>query len=162
LNRDEQLDALYAELPTIECQGHCWDSCGPIDMAAGERARIREAGVDIPAGRFTVTGPKTCEALTWAHQCSVYDIRPLICRLWGLNREMVCNFGCKPSRLLSDRETYELIARAHEISGDHEEAEKLRAMLAWPDFDERMKSARQVVRTRTDLMLRMHGKIITR
>lgn len=46
-----QLDALYAEVPTIDCQGLCWDSCGRIDMSNAERRRIQaERGVDIPDG----------------------------------------------------------------------------------------------------------------
>jgi hypothetical protein len=37
--QDRELDALYAQLPTIKCQGFCHDSCGPIDLSVRERTR---------------------------------------------------------------------------------------------------------------------------
>lgn len=117
-SRDARLDALYAELPTIECQGFCHTSCGPIDMSAAERERItREKGITIPAGSFLRDGPSDCVALTMLRRCSVYDIRPLVCRIWGLTKRMPCGYGCRPSRWLTEPEAYTLMARAYEISG---------------------------------------------
>lgn len=70
-----QLDALYAELPKLECRGKCQDSCGPIDMGLAERQRIAEQGVKIPP----LSSP--CPALTFLGTCGVYEVRPLICFL---------------------------------------------------------------------------------
>lgn len=115
-SRDQQLEALYAQLPTIDCQGHCWESCGPIIMSTAERQRIADTGVDIPhAAQLLATGAATCPALTMLHQCSVYDIRPLICRIWGATRELWCTWGCRPSRLLSRDEAHGLIRKAGAI-----------------------------------------------
>lgn len=128
-----QLDALYAELPTIDCQGLCWDSCGRIGMSRGERSRIRtQAGVEIPDGT-KVSGPSLCVALTMFRQCGVYAIRPLICRLWGLSEGLPCTFGCRPSRVLTDAETYEFLARALDLSGQHREAAEMREPWATPE-----------------------------
>lgn len=117
------LDALYAELPTIDCQGFCHDSCGPIDMSSAERARIAEQGVTIERGAwFTDLRPIRCPALTMFRQCSVYQIRPLICRIWGLTKRMPCTYGCRPSRWLSEPEAYALLGRAFTIAGDEADA----------------------------------------
>ena len=41
-------------------------------------------------------------------RCSVYDRRPLICRLYGTSELMRCE-GCTPERYLSEKETEEII-----------------------------------------------------
>lgn len=153
MSRDAELDALYAELPSIECQGMCWDSCGPIEMTSAEHARIkRETGVDIPPGRFLRDGPSACPALGMLHTCTVYEVRPLICRIWGMTRRLRCNYGCRPSRLLSEPEAYEFIARALEISGQHDEAATVR-LATLPEHQEKLRQAHAVIDAETDLIL---------
>jgi hypothetical protein len=163
MSTDDELDALYAELPTIDCQGHCWNSCGPIHMTGAEQQRIRRAGVHIPNQLYSETGPMTCPALTMFHQCGVYEARPLICRMWGATRKLRCNYGCKPERYLTEREVVEFMTRAHEIAGETKEAELGRRALAMPDFDERQRQAGKVIDAKYDYLLyRNNGGSITR
>jgi len=132
---DARLDELYAQLPTINCTGACWGSCGPIDMTHRERQRIREHGVKIP--HYTVTElaivalsneGAMCPALV-NRRCSVYLARPLICRLYGITEAMKCPHGCVPSpRYLNDGETHDLFTEVmliggHELVGGMSEAE---------------------------------------
>ena len=46
----QQLDALYAQLPPLECKGLCHDTCTSVDASELERERMREArpGVELP------------------------------------------------------------------------------------------------------------------
>lgn len=157
--QDRALDALYAELPAIECAGLCWDSCGPIDMSAAERTRIaRVSNMDIPRGNFLRDGPSLCPALTIFKRCSVYEIRPLICRIWGLTKMLPCSYGCRPDRWLTEPEAYELIARAHEISGDQEQAEMAR-MAARPEHQDKMRTIRRQLDLQSEVKLRrMRGE----
>lgn len=110
---EKALDALYAELPSINCQGHCWTSCGPVRMSRVEWARILrrrpEATMMRPDGM--------CPLLTPGHRCGVYSNRPMLCRLWGLVEEMPCVYGCVPEngRLLSTEEGFEFLRRANEL-----------------------------------------------
>ncbi len=115
----------------LECRGKCHDSCGPIELTTVERSRIdRESGIDITPDSFWRGGSKRCEALTMLNRCGVYSIRPLICRLWGATKRLPCTYGCKPERVLSEPESYELIARAYEISGQHDLAAMFREGVA--------------------------------
>lgn len=126
--REQQLDELYAELPELECRGACWDSCGRIAMTDLEHRRTEAAGVPIEDGKLSDL-PAVCPALTMLHQCSIYEVRPLICRLWGLTESMPCTFGCRPTdgrALLTDREAFEYMARVHDIAGQHAEAALIR------------------------------------
>lgn len=101
------LDALYASLPALECQGRCAESCGPIVAGPVELARLVEATGAEP----TVDDDLTCSLLV-DERCSAYAVRPAICRLWGLVESMRCPWGCVPSRVLTDAEGFEVLRRA--------------------------------------------------
>lgn len=50
----EELDALYATLPTIKCKGLCQDYCGPIMISKIEARRLEEkraSGSKLPLRR---------------------------------------------------------------------------------------------------------------
>lgn len=127
-----QLDRLYAELPSIKCKGLCVDCCGPISMTQLEITRIaervpsfpstaRQMPIRIASGQVViakgfVTDCETCPLLTKDGRCSVYPIRPLICRLWGLVQSMRCPHGCTPTRWVSPRESFKLLNEAERIS----------------------------------------------
>lgn len=112
--QDRELDALYETLPKLECQGFCHDSCGPIEMSVREQARIVErARKPITCGKGA-----SCSMLTEDRRCSVYEIRPMVCRLWGLVRSMACPYGCRPEGgLLSDAEGMRLLTEAMRLGG---------------------------------------------
>lgn len=122
--RVAELDALYDELPTLDCRGLCWHSCGPVDMSHTERDRIADLGVTIPgftqeaAERWRATGSMdVCPALGPFRTCGVYSARPMICRLWGLTETMPCPHGCRPSRVLTEDEGYDFLTRSMQIGG---------------------------------------------
>lgn len=108
---NEQIDLLYATLPTLECQGKCQESCGPIYMSRGEWERIKtKLGWEPKAKNLT------CPMLHRASgNCRVYQERPMLCRLWGLVESMPCPWGCKPERYLSKEEGYQLLQQAAEL-----------------------------------------------
>lgn len=109
------LDELYAELPAIDCQRKCESSCGPIAMSRGEWQRIiKRKGFEPRA--TSIDCPLLDRGL-----CSVYAIRPMICRLWGVIETMPCPWGCKPERYLSTREGYIYLARADLLSAESDE-----------------------------------------
>ncbi|MDP4501036.1 YkgJ family cysteine cluster protein [Nonomuraea turcica] len=98
---EAHLEALYVQVPDVGCKGLCQEACGPIDMHPYERARIRRAGVTIPRPaealeRILAGEDYTCPALVDG-RCSVYEIRPLICRAWGASEAMPCPYGCRPA-----------------------------------------------------------------
>ncbi len=119
---DAQLDALYAEIPRMACRGLCQASCGPIGMALRERQRAEAA----LGGPVTVNEHMTCTALKNG-RCSIYDVRPMICRVWGSEETMPCPWGCPPERYLTHAEGSSLVQRSIDIGG--EDPEEMRRML---------------------------------
>lgn len=95
------LNELYAQVPAIKCKGFCKDTCGSVDMHPEERRAIKERGVTIPphaknlkVWRETGDMPM-CPALTPEGACSVYEVRPMICRTWGVSEDAPCPYGCE-------------------------------------------------------------------
>lgn len=140
-DRAQQLAALYAELPTMECRGRCHDSCTSIRMTKLERQLIaRRHGVTIPDGSFADCD-RPCVALTMLKRCGVYQDRPLICRLWGLTRTMQCSYGCVPDGgWISDQKAFGWLAHAAEISGDQALAAQFRQLADLPNLTSRLQT----------------------
>ena len=136
---DTELQKLYDQIPAIpDCDGRCWTSCGPIGIADRERQRIRQAGYRITPYEQAMAEVDTyyCEALTRGKQCAVYEMRPMVCRLWGVVENLPCAYGCVPEGgYLSEAEGYRLIFESMRIGGgehviDGATVEKLQAMMA--------------------------------
>ena len=106
----EQLQALYAELPTIVCRGLCYGACGPV-MAS--RLEVEQLGAPLTFHGRTLR----CVFLNDDRRCVAYDQRPMICRVYGMSRGLPCAHGCVPDRWLTDAEGREFVARAMAIGG---------------------------------------------
>lgn len=126
------LDELYAQLPALECKGRCHDTCTVIDASELERQRMAEAGVTLPEAlyplrRYIEEGEvPRCPALGPLNNCTVYAVRPFICRAFGLvhqpenpvphNGPMMCDHGCIPDGTLSPAEFARVMLRIEELS----------------------------------------------
>lgn len=95
--RIKALEDLYAELPKVACQQRCSYACVNPDMTPLERERIREAtGHTIVPIRDKTVARQNCRALGVLGTCTAYDLRPAVCRLWGVVRFLQCRHGCTP------------------------------------------------------------------
>ena len=121
LDRVRQLRALYAEVPDVRCQGLCTSECvARIEVSDTEHARLavrREDATILFSMRYPPREP--CALLTEDGSCSVYNLRPMVCRLWGAVESLACPHGCRPESgdLLTDRQAMELLIRSYEIGG---------------------------------------------
>lgn len=114
--RRDSLQAIYAKLPRLKCRGKCSISCGPIGMSDAEEQRLAENGVRVDITHHRINGPATCNQLTDDRRCAIYEMRPLICRLWGMVEFMKCKHGCVPSGgFLTNTEARALLIEAEEI-----------------------------------------------
>lgn len=118
---DAALQELYGQVPDIPgCKGHCWMSCGPIEMSQRERQRIREAGVRITDGQAAraMVEEYWCEALGPDGRCAVYGLRPMICRIWGVAEGLRCPWGCVPEGgWMKDSEAQRILGDSIETGG---------------------------------------------
>ena len=111
---DATLRAVYSQLPKLECKGLCLEFCGPVPTSPAERSRIHKA-----AGRKVITDQAAaCPYLSDQGRCTIYALRPLMCRLWGMAEGMECPHGCKPDRPLPREEALRLLAKLG-VKNDH-------------------------------------------
>jgi len=112
------LETIYAKLPNIQCRGLCRDQCSVIPASELEFRAMAERGFDLrEAGRsFMAGGPSRCAALSPLGTCRAYDVRPLICRLYGVAEGLECSYGCQPDWLLTRAQVRVLLHEAECLS----------------------------------------------
>lgn len=124
----KELKAIWDKVPAMKnCQGKCQASCGPIPVSGEERELVeRRSGKELDWNHETWR----CNMLSKTGYCTVYSVRPLICRIWGATEKMPCVFGCEPERMLTQLETMELFKELEAVSGDKDSQEAVREMFA--------------------------------
>ncbi|MGJ8670524.1 MAG: YkgJ family cysteine cluster protein [Oceanococcus sp.] len=95
-NNSEIVDRLRECIPTFECVPGGHDCCGPVTTSSEEMSRLHmktDAEHDAAISDFNCVhlGPKGC---------TVYNERPLICRLFGTAAKMACPNGRGPKRMV--------------------------------------------------------------
>lgn len=103
---NERLQAIYAKIPGSRCVEGCNECCGPIYVSKTELANLGGPIKKYLDKEFK-TAPEGCHYLVDG-QCSVYENRPFICRIFGVAPEteglLKCNKGSIPERVLSRQE----------------------------------------------------------
>lgn len=83
-------------------------------MYKGEWARVKRSAGRTPR---LAPGQMTCPMLSPTGKCTVYTVRPFICRLWGATPTLQCPHGCKPERWLTTEEAHEIFGKLRELVG---------------------------------------------
>jgi Fe-S-cluster containining protein len=111
------LAEIYAKVPDAGCKGLCWESCTsvpvfPLELEQLEEKTGRKLEETTPIMGATLTGSPgaTCPYLV-LRRCTVYEARPLICRVFGVAEGLPCPHGCVPARTISDVAVQEMITR---------------------------------------------------
>lgn len=107
------IEKLYARLPKIACKQFCHDYCGAVAMTEIEAKRIEKK---VHRRLPVLLGPGLSCSLLSGTRCTVYALRPLICRLWGVVETMRCPHGCQPSRMLTKEEGFRFLEEIGKIS----------------------------------------------
>jgi len=104
---------LYDEIPGFECVPGCSECCGPVPAHEWETNRlgIEDAESVTAAALKCLTGVevKKCPLLEGG-KCSVYENRPLMCRLFGTVEDLKCPYGKAPEKLLTKSQAAGIMA----------------------------------------------------
>lgn len=104
---------LYAKIPDAHCKGLCAANCSIIMLQQAEYERI-EMKRSIPKTP-SLSASVACPLLE-AGRCTVYDARPVICRLYGATAKLACPHGCEPDAWLAEDEANAIIDAAKRLS----------------------------------------------
>lgn len=122
------MEELYGQVPTLACRGFCGRDrsdtcCGPIACTDLEAALLdqydgqQSSWTPVqPGNRMMTSVGSLCPHLGLDGRCTAYEVRPLICRLWGTTPDLRCPWGCTPSRWLPDSTARQLLERARRRS----------------------------------------------
>ena len=148
-----ELQAIWDRVPEMKnCQGRCHTSCGPAPGSGAERKVIEAQGKKLGV-EDGMLGAMTCSLLTPDGRCSIYSVRPLICRIWGAAKFLPCPYGCEPERYLSEAEAWQMLCEVAALTNE-DPGEGMRVLLeemgpelaaAWEE--ETGKPAREAART---------------
>ena len=105
-----EIDRLTSGLPHFECVAGCTDCCGPVVMSRLEWKRILDK-LGKREGQMKIGDDLLCPMLDKAtHRCTVYEIRPAICKLFGVveHPKLTCPH-VKPEQAITDSECSTII-----------------------------------------------------
>ena len=111
-----EIDRLYEALPEVKCQRKCQAACGPIIMSQAEADRIAAHVEERPLRAAVPTDGELCPALSVMGGCMIYEVRPAICRLYGILKALPCQWGCVPEHWINDADAYQLMAALDALS----------------------------------------------
>lgn len=127
MRRSKKLRVLrdvWAAMPSIECKGLCWESCSTVPVFPAELELLEEragrelATTDLSYASGRVVGLGTflqpCPFLV-LQRCTAHEVRPTVCRAFGVVEGMQCPHGCTPDRLLSNEDQFRLFARVEDL-----------------------------------------------
>jgi hypothetical protein len=89
-----QIRFFRRQIPAFACIPGCHDCCGPVLASSAEMARLPQK---TPAERAAALANWDCVHLG-AQGCTVYDERPLVCRLFGTTPRLPCPHGRGPAQ----------------------------------------------------------------
>lgn len=114
------LREVWDAMPSIECKGLCWQSCSTVPVFPVELELLEERaghklntiplsyadGRVVGLGRFA----EPCPFLV-LQRCTAREVRPTVCRAFGVVDGLRCPHGCQPTRLLTDEQQFQLFLR---------------------------------------------------
>lgn len=91
-----QIQKQYERIPSFTCKEECNDCCGPVPFTTEEWAIL------TPEEQAKPLVSTRCQFAS-KNGCTIYDRRPLLCRLYGTVAEpkMTCPHGCGPEKKLT-------------------------------------------------------------
>ena len=93
----DKLKEIYAKIPQSKCENGCFECCkNLIQFSEEEKSRM---------GGYEYNG--VCSHLVDG-KCTVYDSRPLVCRIFGTSEILRCD-SCEPEGFLGKEETLEIM-----------------------------------------------------
>jgi len=121
-----RLKRLYEKIPSIECR-HCHACSSPIFWFYPEEINIRRYLKQNDLQYITWTQEEfkhhkmQCPYLI-EKRCSIYPVRPLVCRLQGIIEELPCTFF--PTPLISQEEVKQIKEEMNQILVDMNSLDK--------------------------------------
>jgi uncharacterized protein len=104
---NRKIDQLRLQIPSFACVPGCHDCCGPVTASSEELSRLP---LKSAAEHDAALAEYNCVHLG-PQGCTVYEQRPLICRLFGTTATLPCPRGQGPEQMIESA----VEARVHNL-----------------------------------------------
>lgn len=101
---------LYKMIPKFECIKGCNECCGPVPIIQQEAKNLNLKTCMLPFAHKSLNCKYSSK-----QGCTIYEKRPLLCRLFGVVQKMACPYGGKPEKLLSQEQENQILKIYHSI-----------------------------------------------
>lgn len=81
----------YPVVPEMKKCTKCGECCGPV-AATREEMEIIKDFMQERGIKYKDRGILVCGFLTEDNSCAIYDVRPWVCRIFGVVKELVCPY----------------------------------------------------------------------
>lgn len=119
-NKKKELQVIYDSVPKMICENNCRDCCGMTRWFPVEAINIIDF---LKAYDMKEKEAKSfldyCPYLDKESKCTIYPVRPIICRLFGstdhtkikrgIKVSMICPKDCKPKKYLTSQQSISMM-----------------------------------------------------
>jgi len=142
-----KLAEIYAQIPASTCPPNCGEYCGILWPSMAEIRNIQAwcDGKHIEFKDFNMFVGLECPYLDNEKRCTIYPVRPFLCRIAGVSSDLPCPLGKNvPKRILNHAQSDYLYTQIYLRGKEKPRTEKHRKLLR-----EILKEASNVKRDRT-------------
>ena len=104
---NSKLEGIYKQIPKSTCPPHCGKCCGILFPSLAELRNVKDwlSTRNREYKDFLMTVGVDCPYLNEDKSCSIYPVRPYLCRVMGVS-DLHCPLNlCQPVKVLSHSES---------------------------------------------------------
>ena len=134
-----RLEDTYKQIPKSSCPPNCGQCCGPVMPSLAELRNIKDwCGIHHVGFRdfLDVTQECSCPYLGTMRECTIYPVRPFLCRILAVSVDLPCPIGnCKAVKVLNHPQSNALYSAVYLHGKEKARTEKhrliVREVLGW-------------------------------
>lgn len=111
-----KLVEIYSQIPSSRCPPTCGRCCGPVFPSLAEIRNIKDWCQQHNRGykEFILDIDKSCPYLGENKECTIYLVRPFLCRMCGVAEDLPCPIGkLTPSKVLNHNQSSALYSQIY-------------------------------------------------
>lgn len=125
-----KLEQTYKQIPSSKCPNDCGKCCGILFPSLAELRNIKEWCVahHVEYRDFNYQLGIDCPYLARDKSCSIYPVRPFLCRIYGVSKELPCKW-CTPEKILNRNQSANLYNQIYMQGKEKSRTEKHKKVL---------------------------------
>jgi hypothetical protein len=127
-----QLTEIYKQIPQSTCPHNCGECCGILFPSMAELRNVQTwcSKKHLAFKNFNMTTGLDCPYLDTNKQCSIYPVRPFLCRILGVCSDLPCPLNKNdPVKVLNHQQSAYLYKQIYLRGKEKPRTEKHRKLI---------------------------------